>query len=125
MWVLFLGGGACKSIAVGHRHLLLRGVTCSSRVGQPCRYTADLLALDGCRASQFLLPSPRFADIVTPLREDRWQLALRDHPDRSFANYIVEGICSGFRIGFQWGSVTCKSARRNMPSAAQCEKEID
>ena len=29
------------------------------------------------------------------------QYALRDHPDREFANYIVEGTRSGFLVGFQ------------------------
>ena len=30
-----------------------------------------------------------------------WCLALRDHPDRTFAAYIVGSIASGFRIGFK------------------------
>ena len=93
--------------------------------GSRYRYTSDLLALDSCRTSQFLLPSPRFAVVVTPLMEDRWQAALGDHPDKEFASYIVEGIRSGFRVGFRGTPGACKPAARNMPSASQCERSID
>ena len=93
--------------------------------GQRYRYIADLQALDSCRAPQFLLPSSRFATVVTSLKGDRWQRALQDHPDQGFVTYIVEGINSGFRVGFRRGSVQCISAKRNMPSASQCVQQID
>ena len=100
--------------------------TCSRPyVGNCYQYTSDLRALNSCWASQFLLPSPQFAVIVTPVMEDIWQFVLHDHPDREFAGYVVEGIRSGFRIGFQGRSAACRSARRYIPSASQCEKEID
>ena len=93
--------------------------------GQLYRYTADLVALESCQAPYFLLPSARFASVVTSLDADVCCLALRDHPDRTFAAYIVGGIVSGFWIGFKFGSVACQSATRNMPSASQCEQKID
>lgn len=42
--------------------------------------------------------------------------ALKTHPDRAFARYIVNGLTEGFRIGFRRGSPLI-SARANMPSA--------
>ena len=37
----------------------------------------------------------------------------------------MSGIRAGFRIGFQYKSVDCKAAKRNMPSASLCEGKID
>ena len=108
-----------------HARACVRDIRFPPYIGNWYRYTSDLLALDSCWASQFLLPSPRFATIVTPLMEDRWKFALCDHPDRKFANYIVNGIRFGFRIGFQEGPEACKSAKKNMPSASQRAKEVD
>ena len=92
--------------------------------GQHYRYRDDLLALDGCRAPQFLLPSSRFAAIATTLNADRWQFSLRNHPEKVFVSYIVQGIRFGFRVGFRFGSVACHAATRNMPSASQCERKV-
>ena len=39
--------------------------------------------------------------------------------------YIVSGVRAGFRIGFQYKSVECKAATRNMPAASLCEGKID
>ena len=44
---------------------------------------------------------------------------MRGHPDREFVAYLVEGMRSGFRIGFNQGLVSLKSAKRNMKSAAE------
>ena len=37
---------------------------------------------------------------VTLLLHSEWEVALRDHPDRAFANYTCTGLRQGFRIGF-------------------------
>ena len=37
----------------------------------------------------------------------------------------MNGIRAGFRIGFQYKSVECKAATRNMLSASLCEGKID
>ena len=71
------------------------------------------------------MPLPQFAVIATPPKGDRWQVVLHDHPDRDFINFSVEGIRSGFRIGFQGSPLACKSEKKNMPSACQCRREID
>ena len=39
-------------------------------------------------------------NVHTPLNLEQWIRELLDHPDTSFANYILDGICRGFRIGF-------------------------
>ena len=83
------------------------------------------MTLDSCRAPYFSLPSPHFGAVVIPLEWAKWCYALHDHPDREFVTYIVSGIRAGFRIGFQYKSVECKAATRNMPSASLCEGKID
>ena len=61
---------------------------------------------------------------TTPTREAdthhhtrAWQLWLNDHPDQEFAFYLLDGIASGFRIGFAHGSHLCTPAKTNHPSA--------
>ena len=93
-------------------------------LGRGYQYTGDLLALDSCRAPRFGLPSLRFAAVITPLQWERWQHCLRSHPAREYAAYIVRGIRSGFRVGFQYGLAPCQSAQRNMLSASQCQGKI-
>lgn len=56
--------------------------------------------------------------VSTPLAADVWERALSTHPDRAFARYICDGLRSGFRIGFQYGS-SLHPAPSNMASANQ------
>ena len=53
-----------------------------------------------------------------------WRSSLGDHPDREFANYVTEGLTVGFRVGFNYAT-PLRSARRNMPSAAEHPEVID
>ena len=55
----------------------------------------------------------------TPLPWRVWQECLANHPDRRLADYIALGIRDGFRIGYDDRSHPCKSARKNMRSAAE------
>ena len=106
--------------------VILAGVhNISSFTGHRYRYASDLMALDNCRPPRFFLPSPQFCSVVTPLKAERWEEALRSHPDKVFVSYITHGIRDGFRIGFRFGAVTCRSTLTNMPSAKQCEQKID
>jgi len=50
--------------------------------------------------------------ITTSLNLDAWELWLNYHPDAAYANYILDDIANGFRIGF-----SCTSSKRNHPSA--------
>ncbi len=56
---------------------------------------------------------------MTPLHWREWGVSLRNHPDRNFANFVVNGIKEGFRIGFDYTSHRCKKSTRNMPSATE------
>ena len=79
-------------------------------------YTAGLLKIGKCvkQTKQDMLP-PELQSIVTPFKLREWSRELSQHPDKSYANYICEGIRDGFRIGYDY-SHECKSARGNMVS---------
>lgn len=60
--------------------------------------------------------APVLQHIKTPLRPDQRQLVLASHPDRHFVNYLLEGIKTGFQIGFDYVTHSCVPARGNMLS---------
>lgn len=61
---------------------------------------------------------PVLMPVKTPLHTHAWETALSTHPDRAFARYVVNGLQTGFRIGFQRQS-PLRSATANMESARQ------
>lgn len=63
-------------------------------------YTSHLLAFDACYSTSLSTSSTKHRQVKTPLILDRWSSELANHPDRSFAQYILDGIANGFRIGF-------------------------
>ena len=80
------------------------------------QYTRDLLALDQCRAKKPWEPPASLGAIESPFRWERWAARLADHPDKKFSSYILEGISSGFRIGFNYSEHSCHRGRGNMVS---------
>ena len=56
--------------------------------------------------------------ISTPLKQQAWQQQLARHPDKTFADYIINGISEGFRIGFNRAH-TLKATKANMKSARE------
>ena len=65
-------------------------------------YMDQLEVLDGKKPGpglQAMLPIISW-DVHTPLNLEQWIRELSHHPDTSFANYILDGIHRGFRIGF-------------------------
>ena len=96
-----------------------------THAGPLYQYTRDLLTLDSYRPPAYSLPSSRFCAIVTPLITENWERALEAYPDRVFTQYIVQGVRSGFRVGFRFGTVSCHSIYTNMPSASQRTLKID
>ena len=80
------------------------------------KYMEDLVKLDACRAQVPIhLPEP-MREVVTPLDWREWDRCLAAHPDQQFREYIVNGIRSGFRIGFNYNA-SCIGSTRNMQSA--------
>ena len=82
-------------------------------------YTEDLLAKDSCRpvaGSEVL--QKRMQDINTPLQWQRWDKCLVTHPDQEFRQYIVNGIRSGFGVGFDY-SHSCRSSGRTLASTSE------
>ena len=78
----------------------------------------DLLALDACRPGD-LAPSfvgPSFGTAGPPIPVGIWWGYLAKHPDQRFAQYILQGLSEGFRIGFDRTHQTRPSAG-NMISA--------
>ena len=60
---------------------------------------------------------PQLRRVSTPLNPEAWTSLLQSHPDRTFVEYLVQGIRQGFRLGFGFGEVQLRSASRNMRSA--------
>ena len=46
------------------------------------------------------------------------------HPDRGFAEYVLDGIQQGFRVGFDYKRHHCRPAKKNMRSATQFPQVI-
>ena len=84
-------------------------------------YTDDLLRLSQCKSPSRPPLASQFCAIVTPLQVEAWAEALSSHPDRAFVKYLLDGICHGFRIGYNNDdpSRMRRSAKRNMLSAKQ------
>ena len=58
--------------------------------------------------------------IHSPLNVRAWEKALSSHPDKSFVDYVTNGLRHGFRIGYNYErGQSLKSSKRNMLSAKQ------
>ena len=53
----------------------------------------------------------------TPLVLREWREWLGQHPDRAYAEYLLQGLEEGFCIGFKHGECASTSAKSNMQSA--------
>ena len=63
---------------------------------------------------------PLTATIVhTPLRASAWNSMLMSHPDRNLAQFMLDGICNGFRIGFTKQPSSLRAARSNLEGARE------
>ena len=85
--------------------------------GRLYQYTADLLCLELCRTAR-LCPHPLLQPVRTQLIPAAWGVALRDHPDKALARFLLRGLTQGFRVGFH-PEAPLRSASRNMLSALQ------
>ena len=87
-------------------------------------YTKQLLALEACRPLVRVELPPEMQHISTPLKINAWERGLRNHPDKQFTEYLIQGITQGFRIGFNY-SQPLRSSKNNMISADQHPEIID
>ena len=100
-----------------HSHFTPTTQTTLNTVAYP--YMSDLLALSSCKKSELEPPSIEGLEhINSPLIIQAWAEALTTHPDIAFAEYLLAGICNGFRVGFNYNS-PLQSSQQNMLSANQ------
>ena len=89
---------------------------------------AHLRAIDGKRPVGPAAAWPDiqgWSQIMTPMVASEWERLLDSHPDDAYSAYLVRGLRDGFRIGFGYGSVRCRSAVSNMQSAGERPSVID
>ena len=66
----------------------------------------DLLALDAARPPEVGVVHPELLQISSPLTDwlQQWHVALAQHPDWAFAQYVLTGIEHGFHVGFNYST---------------------
>ena len=62
---------------------------------------------------------------VTPINAQKLWCELRSHPDQVKVDYVITGLTTGFRLGFDPSAVSLTSAVHNMPSASLQPSVID
>ena len=87
-------------------------------------YTKDLLALEAGTPKVPPLLLVLGKSISSPLIVNNWKVALRNHPDHAFVNYILQGLTHSFHIGFD-RETKCRSTRNNMKSALDNPGPVD
>ena len=113
---------ACPSFSAGPTQLPNLPL-CNIKWGKYI-YINDLFQLEA-RQSGLTSPTlPQLQRVSTPLRAEIWEELLASHPDPTFAQYIIHGIRSGFRIG-PHGQGTCRQTRRNLHSAYEHPEVIE
>ena len=121
-------GPGCR----GDGRLFIYLVTLDSYVGDICDWvlakdkqfpTESLVALDSCRPVSSSVHQGKWAEVVSPLIPSAWERGLREYPDRVFAEYVIAGICQGFRVGFDYHRHKCGKSRGNMKSVEE-HKEV-
>ena len=69
----------------------------------------------------------RLSGVFTPLHLDQWESILADHPDKSYVDFILNGIKCGFRVGYDRGDgdkLPLSSAKKNMQSAVDNQQVV-
>ena len=81
--------------------------------------------LDRCTPESYPNLPPELQIITTPLIAPNWAKMLEGHPDPIFANYVLTGITSGFRIGFGYGNHSLHPTGKNLRSAYDHPEVVD
>ena len=55
--------------------------------------------------------------ISTPLNLHHWSCSLESYLNRALADFFLQGISEGFRIGFSYGSIHLKPSKSNLEGA--------
>ena len=98
-------------------------------MGFKCRGSLQIASAN-CRPlikhAKFVRPylPPSALEIHTPLRVDKWSVALHSHPNRVWAGALVEGLRTGVRIGHNPVHL-CKRAKTNCRSAQDHPDVVD
>ena len=80
----------------------------------------DLTQLDQLTSPSSNAVDTALSPINSPLNVKAWERALSSHPDKSFIDYVTNGLRRGFHIGYNYErGQSLKSAKRNMLSAKQ------
>ena len=80
---------------------------------------AVLWQLEHCRR-QGKVELPKILQVnPSPLEWKVWQDHLHNHPDKNLADYVIQGIRDGFRVGFDYAHHRTKQASSNMKSALE------
>ena len=94
--------------------------TCTDKPGErQYPYTQQLLSLGKNYPQHTKILPEELYQINSPVRLSVWQEELARHPDQAFAQYIIQGLSQGFRIGYQHKTSSLKPAKYNMLSASQ------
>ena len=68
---------------------------------------------------------PSATAITTPLITGNWVSFLANHPNKQLIEFFITGISQGFRIGYNSGQSSLKSASRNLPCASHHPEIVD
>ena len=68
---------------------------------------------------------PSAMKITTPLVQNSWRLGLQEHPNQQLAQFFLNGISEGFRIGYGSDARSPRSSKRNLQSALLHPEVID
>ena len=89
------------------------------------KYLEHLKVLEQRKLAGSRTVDPQISSIsYSPLNLAAWNKHLSYHPDRDFADYILNGIQNGFRLGVD-SEATYTSVSRNMQSATMHQDVID
>ena len=91
----------------------------------PYPYKQQLLAMNALTPSVPPQLPEELLTISTPLKLASWQAQFGNYPDRQFAEFILNGIRSGFRVGFDYERSNLKSRKHNMLSALENSQVVD
>ena len=68
---------------------------------------------------------PATAMVHTTVVHKEWKEWLYPHHDKAYSQYLLQGLVSGFHIGFKYTEITCVKARSNMKLVVSNPSVVD